>query len=171
MKLFEKPAFRWKEPKAFIQAKEAREKAHGRWWHKQALACVYVLMLLVPWALAKLNPAKDPLSYEVAILIAVGGGLVFAYGLPWLATVIDTPSEVRMARRCLLRQHVGSLLLDYSKMRCFDWVSGPEYHVLMLKYGPKEGLVSLGVPNDMDTGAMSAFLLSKGVPRATTTAV
>lgn len=166
VKLFEKPAFRWKEPQAFILAKNAMEEKRDRWWHNAVLALVYMLMLLGTWALAQLNPTKHPPPFEVVIWIAAGGSLVFAYGLPWLTKVFHVPSDVRMCRRTMLRQDWGTILWDYSKMRCFDWVLGPEYHVLMLKYGERERVVSLDVPTDMDTEAMSAFLVSKGVPRA-----
>lgn len=141
------------------------EEKRGRWGHNAVLALVYMLMLLGTWALSQLNPARHPPPFEVVIWVAVGGSLVLAYGLPWLVTVVHVPSEVRMFSRGILRQDWSSLMWDYPKMRCFDWISGREYHVLMLKYGAKERVVSLGVPTDMDTEAMSAFLVSKGVPR------
>lgn len=170
MKLFEKPAFRWKEPKAFLKAKAAMDEARGRWWHKPMVACVYLLMLLGTWAVAKLNPAKHPPPGEIIVPLAIAAGLFLAYGLPWLQTVIPAPSEVRLYSSRILRQHWSSLILDYPKMRCFDWISGPGCQVLMLKYGPKEDVVCLGVPTDMDTEAVSEFLVSKGVPRMPETA-
>ncbi len=166
VKLFEKPAFRWREPKAFLKARDAMNEARARWWHKPAQVCVIMLMLLGTWAVARLNPSKQPPSAEYIVPTAFVSGLFLAYGLPWLQGVIHAPSEVRLFSSRILRQHWSNALWDYSKMRCFDWVSGTEYHVLMFQYGPKEHVVCLGVPTDMDTEALSALLLSKGVPRA-----
>lgn len=166
MKFFEKPAFRWKEPRAYLKAKLAMEESRSLWWHKPALMGVYALMMLSCWAMANLNPNKHPPSFEVAVGLAVGSGLLLTYGLTWLETVVHIPSEVRMFSPRILRQQWGNLTWDYSKIRGFEWVSGPEYHVLMLKHGPHERVLSLGLPLEMDTYAVSAFLLSKGVPHA-----
>lgn len=162
MKLFETPAFRWKEPRTFLQQKAAMEEARAPRWLKPLLACLYAGMLLGLWALAKLVPGKTPPSFQNALLLAAGGALLFAYGLPWLAKI--SQSQVCFFSSRIIRQHAGTLAWEYARMRCFEWVSGPEHHVLLFKYGPREQAVCLGLPPEMEREAVTRFLIARGVP-------
>lgn len=167
MKLFEKPLFRWKEPRAFLQQKNAMEQARRRWWHMPLLAGGYFVMLLGTWALATLSPGKEPPPFTHALPVAVAGALLFAYGLPWLVTVLPSASDVRLFSPRIVRTGMGNQAWDYSAIQGFEWVSAPGYHVLLFKHGPNERVVSLGLPPEMDTEAVTQFLISKGIPHST----
>lgn len=115
---FPSARLKWKEPRLVLRAKEILEEQALTWWAKPALVFGVAGLFMLQWALARLNPARHPLALARALPLAFGGGLFFAYAVPWLYRLC--PSEIRVYGHGITRsQGNGAVLWRYPDLeRC-----------------------------------------------------
>src|SRR5437870_3413173 len=92
---------RWREPRLIRGRLRCLEERRLSPFTRPILALVLAALLLVNWAVAKLDPQKDPWTLTVALPFALGGGLVFVYAFPWLYRIC--PAEVRVHEKGISR--------------------------------------------------------------------
>ncbi len=100
MGLLPKLAFKWREPKQYVAARDARIRLGRRWWSDLPLVAIVGAMLLATWYLATLNPKKHPPSFEVAVLLGFALGVFLVYVVPWINRLC--PSEIKFFEMTML---------------------------------------------------------------------
>lgn len=158
---FQKKHFEWREPKEFRKTAARVEASKSRWWHKPLMGFAIACLLMTNWAMAKLIPNKQPPSFEIASLIAVGGGLFLVYFLSWLHQVL--PTSVMVFENRLLRTN-GSAHLQwmFKDIRSFMIQDCQTFRILVLTNRTgRQWLV--GMPLKVDVPALQSFLNGRGL--------
>jgi hypothetical protein len=158
---FPKVYFSWREPKGFRRALAAVHTANERWWHNLAGGFVLACLLMTVWALAKLDPKKQPPPFELAIAFALPTGTSLLYVLSWVHRV--APSTVSLMDDRMIRLISRSRLdFKYGNVESFVLHDYDTFRVLVL--GLRTGRTwPLGVPVDMDMSAVEDFLVDRGL--------
>ena len=99
--LFQKTYLKWREPKLVRRAVTAMEERKTRPFVRPIIFGVAFGMLMGLWYLACLLPGNNPPSAGVAVLTAIGGGLLMTYGLPLLLRY--GPAEIRVMGKWIQR--------------------------------------------------------------------
>jgi hypothetical protein len=162
MRILPKKYFRWKEPKAFLRLNDAFEKAKARWWIQPLVALGSALFPLLSWYLARLHPSKTPPSFETVLPLALGFGVIMAYGVPWINRLC--PSEVCFMDTVLTRQRGnGNQRGEYKKFESFEWRVNDGFATLILKPRGVGANLFIGVPLEVSREDVSAFLVERGL--------
>ena len=162
MSIFPTAHFKWKEPKAFLRARAAQERAALRWWLRPLMVLLVALLMMGSWYIARFNPHKHPLGLWVAILMNVGLGWLFAYVVPWMVALC--PSEIRLSDNQLLRSRGNThRSIKYTVMECFGWQTVAGTNVLVIKQRQAKRDFQVALSPETSKDAVNLFLLSRGV--------
>jgi len=162
MPLLPRKHFTWKEPKVLLKISDAFERSTLQWWRRPLWGLVAAAMLMSSWSIARLNPHKQPPAVGVAILIALVGGVFFAYIAPWMVSLC--PSVVHFYDSSLVRVRGNAhRQIRYSDIASFSWRVQGEFAILMLKHRRNNRHILLGVPPEISKDAVSQFLLDHNV--------
>jgi hypothetical protein len=163
MRLLPKVAFKWKEPKDFVRAKAASERARRRWWHRPlatAVLTVLLTVLLLPgWYLARFDPTKHPRPFSQGLPVAWVLSMFFTYLVPWIYS-FDTPEIALLDTKRIHVHRSGNLQIKYSDIVSFGWELHGSFAVLKLKHR-RGGEFRLGVPLDVPREAVTTFLAER----------
>jgi len=163
MRLLPKRHFVWKEPKLFLQRREALEFWMVKWWLKPLLILILVAVLLLTWCFAVLDPNAAPPSFGAAILVALGVGVFAFYVAPWVYRLF--PSHVRLHEKILMRGN-DNVQHKYQDFTSFTWDTADGYLILTLIRHDSERPLYLGAPLDVPQEAITRFLIEKGLAHA-----
>ncbi len=157
-----KALFKWREPKAFLRAKDAEARALRRWWHQPLIIFITTALLMASWYFARFNPQKHPPSFFVALGLGIFGGVFLAYFAPWLMTF--SPSEVRLYETYATRlPGNNNQRFKYVDIEYFAWRTTEGITTLVLKMRKTKFEMLLGVPNEISKNDVHLFLLSRDV--------
>ena len=146
-----------------MSERDAIEKAALAWWVSPISSLVIASLMMISWVAAKYNPAKNPPSFLFAATLAVSGGAFISYVLPWITRLF--PPEITFYHSCL-RFRRGQSRFYFSEMDSFSWRQQGRNTILTIKHQNGRIQLDLGVPPDMSTQVISAFLMEKGVKQA-----
>ena len=162
MAFFPKKHLQWREPKAFLQLKDAEERAKRRWWHLPFATLLVAAMMMLNWYLARFDPRRHPFPFNTALMMAVGSGIIFSYGLTWIITLC--PSEIRLYDTFIsLVRGNSHWRIKYSKLEYFSWRMTQEHTTLILKQVKSKRELLIGLPSDTSQYEVNLFFLSRGV--------
>jgi hypothetical protein len=170
-RIFPKKRFEWREPKQFVRAENLEFAGRRPWWVKPGLCFLTCALLMANWSLATVIPNNQPMAFPVALVLAIGGGILMVYGLPSLFDLIPSAIELREDRIVRFR-HPSVQSLRYREVDSFEFTRKHGFRVLrivrknlkrrevFLGLAPE---VFLGVAPDVDTASITAFFESKGL--------
>ena len=161
MGLLPKKLFRWKEPKECRRALWAVEAAKIKWWSQPVVALFVMGSLLLQWLLAGRNPNKRPPPFWVVFPVTIAGGLLFAYGIPWLLSLCPAYITVLKDRLCRV---IGNTIQawKWADISTYAWRDCGEYNLLVLEH--RQGSqVLIGVPREVSRAELERFLASRGL--------
>ena len=161
MRFLPKKHFKWREPKEFVKLTDAFVRAKLRWWHRPLGALISVASLMLIWFLARFNPRNQPPSFEIALPMSFVGGVVFAYVLPWISSLL--PVEVCFCEKFLFGSNSNHSRIKYSDIASFSWRIRDDFSTLVLKLRPHNREILIGVPLEISRDAVSQFLLERHV--------
>ena len=151
-----KSQFKWREPEGFVRLIDEYERSRSRLTQPILVALVFVLFI-APWFLPPHSDQKRP-SFEVAVIIAFGGAVFLAYGVPKLIRMC--PSEVTVRKGFMFRTRGNHAQLK--QLESFCWIPMREWLVLRLKL--KSGKYSsIGVPLGFQREQLDSFLQERGL--------
>jgi len=152
-----KKYFKWEEPRAFLELRDAYEKAGMRWWSKP------VAVLTGGGAFAfhsfhSFNPTKPLESLGWDALIAIVGGLLIVYIIPMLFP--HRASKVTVYDQHIQTQRGGrEKKYKFNDMKTFAWRERADFSTLILRSPVEKTLVILGLPPEISTDEVSQFLM------------
>ena len=154
--------FKWREPKAIVQMRNAEMDANLKWWTQPLVVVVTIPLVLLLWYLHRVVPGHQQSSFAAALFRGVAGGISFAYVVPWINKLC--PSEVRLFYGYLYRtQGNTKSQVTYASMEYFAWREAAESAMLVVKQRKRNREIFFGVPREMSKDAIQAFLVSRGV--------
>ena len=125
------------------------------------MALLVTGLLLSQWLLAECNPRKQPRPFSEVLPLAVGIGLLFAYGMPWLLSLCPAYITVVKDRLCRV---VGNThrAWKWADIRAYGWRDCGEYDLLVLEH--RQGTqVLVGVPRTVPRAELEHFLMCCGL--------
>jgi hypothetical protein len=149
----------------FCQTLAAVQASKSRWWHKPLAAFIVACLIMVNWVLAKLNPNKQPPTFEVAVAIAMLGGLFLVFSVSWLSRMAAPYSTVMVFHNRLFKTNgVRHREWRFKDISSFALYNCETFRVLVLKL-PRGHQSLVGVPLKVDSAALEDFLASQGLLR------
>ena len=161
MRFLPKKHFKWREPKEFVKLTDAFVRTKRLWWHRPLGAIISAASLMLIWFLGRLNPRNQPPPLEIALPLSFVGGVVFAYVLPWISSLL--PVEVWFCEKFLFASNSNHSRIKYSDITSFSWRIRDDFSTLVLKLRPHNQEVLIGVPLEISRDAVSQFLLERHV--------
>jgi len=152
--------FHWKEPRECRRTLLAVAAAKTKWWHKPAVALLIAGSLLLSWLQAGCNPNNQRPPFAVVLPLSIPGGLVLAYGIPWLYSLCPANIMVFKDRLCRV---VGDThqAWKWADISAYGWLDCGEYDLLVLEHC-KGFQVLVGVPRDVSRAELEHFLANRG---------
>ena len=156
-----KKLFQWKEPCECRRALQVVEAANQKWWMQPCAALLIAAVLLSHWVLAGCNPNKQPLPFVAALPLSFGGGLLFAYAIPWLLSLC--PAYIMVFPDRLYRV-VGDTnqAWKWADIKAYGWRDCGEYELLVLEHR-RGNQVLVGVPRTVSRLEFVQFLTGHGL--------
>ena len=163
MSFFSKLAFKWREPKQYVAARDARIRLGRRWWSDLPLVAIVGAMLLATWYLATLNPKKHPPSFEVAVLLGFALGVFLVYVVPWINRLC--PSEVKFFEKSFLVSRGNSHRTGkWKDVSSWGMTKQDSYDILIWR--TKRGVkISVALDESLDHSELSTFFCDLNIPR------
>jgi hypothetical protein len=159
-----KVAFKWREPKQYLAARDLRDRIGRRWWRDLPLVAIVGAMMLPLWYLATLNPKKHPPSFEVAVLLGFALGVFLVYVVPWMNRLC--PSEVKFFTKSFLVSRGNNHRTgEWKDVSSWDLTKQDSYDILTWR--TKRGLkISVALDGSMDHPELTTFFQNLNIPRA-----
>lgn len=101
-KYFATTHLKWREPSSVRRTREATERQSVSHLRRLIHCLIIAGLILVPWCVARLNPAKNnAASFPLALLAATCCIVFYIYCVPWLYR--HCPSEIRVTDQGISR--------------------------------------------------------------------
>ena len=121
-------------------------------------------MLMLCWFIAKLNPAKHPPPFPEVLLLGTAGIAFLFYFLTWL--IPKCGSQIIVFDHWIVRFRGFNTQITFADLTSFSWRSSVEYSTLV--FTDRRGRqILVGVPHDISTETLSAFLSERIFPFVT----
>lgn len=161
MTLFPKFIFKWREPREFANERDSLARKTSKWWHQFLGIAICMVLMLLLWFLASLNPRNDSPTFGFAFLLAILYGIVVVYVLPWIIRVCPTwigltDKDLRMVRGNTARS------VKWRDVEFFRLSEGYGFTILRLEFR-RGGELKIGVDSSVPPDDIRLFLLDVGV--------
>jgi hypothetical protein len=167
MEIVAKKYFKWEEPRAFLELRDAYEKAGMRWWSKP-VAAVTGGSALMFHSFHGFNWGTPLESLGLTALIVLVGGLFMVYVMPAIAP--HRPSKVIVYDKYILTERYGRQKKHkFADLKTFAWRERADFSTLILRSPDEKRVIMLGLPPELSTDEISQFLKERrlhphGVP-------
>jgi hypothetical protein len=159
---FPKRLIEWREPDGFVRITRAFAESHTTPWARPLLVVLVLGVLLVPWYLARFNPAKGPVSFPAALCLGLFLGLFLVYCVPLLNRLCS--STVRMFSNGLVRVRGQEFTrLTWKEVTSHYWKQTDGFHTLALVTNRGQTIL-FGAPDETTRRQAEEVLAHVGVP-------
>ncbi len=113
------------------------------------------------WFLAILNPRKNPVSFEIALIMSLFLGFFIVFGVPWMNRI--SPSKIKFTDKKLIRLRGNRVLhIKWSAVESFHFTANKECAILQLKTSKQDEL-KIGLDPSISINDLKGFLIEVGL--------